>query len=162
MDPFLILFFQVFVKHKRDVRLKYVLAALVFLSSNFYLSTYDDKAYNNVKFYPRLQFYSSDYIGTCNELHETCLLSQFPILTIAKLEAINNNKFFYRLISILSGDISLNPGPAYNHHSSNLWYIFKIKGLLLLLLNANSLLPNIDELRYIAKLSNAAVIEITE
>ena len=144
--------------------MKYVLVALVFLSSNFYLSTYDDKVYNNVKLYPRLQFYSSDYIGISNELHETCLLSQFPILTISKLEAINNNKSFYRLISILSGDISLNPEPVYNHHSPNLkeWDIFKIKGLQLLLLNANSLLPNIDELRYIAKLSNAAVIEITE
>ena len=153
--PFLVLFFHVFVKHKRDLRLKHVLIAFVFLSSNFYLSTYDDIVYNNVKLCNRLQFYIPYYISTCNELHETCLLSQFSILTISKLKAINNNKFFYRLILILSGDISLNGEPAYNHHPPNL--IFKMKGLYLLHLNVNSLLPKINELRYIAKLSNAVV-----
>ena len=68
------------------------------------------------------------------------------------------------MILILSGDISLNPGPVYNHHPPNLkeWDKFKIKGLHLLHLNVSSLLPKIDELRYIAKLSNAAVIGITE
>ena len=113
----------------------------------------------------RLQFYSIDYIRTCNELHEAFLLSQFSILTISKPKAINNNKSFYRLILILSGDIiSLNPGPVYNHHPPNLKECdkFKIKGPHLLHLNVNSLLPIIDELRYIAKLSNAAMIEITE
>ena len=44
---FLILFFHVFVKHKRDLRLKYVLVAFVFLSSKFYLFTHDDIVYNN-------------------------------------------------------------------------------------------------------------------
>ena len=162
--PFLILFFHVFVKHKRDLRLKYVLIAFVFLSSNFYLSTYDDIVYNNVKLCNHLQFYSSDYISTCNELHETCLLSQFSILTISKLKVINNNRSFYCLILTLSGDISLNPGPVYNHHLPSLkeWHIFKMKGLHLLHLNANSLLPEINELRYIAKLSNTTVIGITE
>ena len=67
------------------------------------------------------------------------------------------------MILILSGDISLNPGPDYNQHPSNLkeWGKFKMKGLHLLHLNANSNLP-IDELRYIAKLSNAAVVGISE
>ena len=40
--------------------------------------------------------------------------------------------------------------------------IFKIKGLHLLYLNVNSFLPKINELRYIVKLSNAAIIGITE
>ena len=38
----------------------------------------------------------------------------------------------------------------------------KIRELLFLHLNVNSLLPKIDELRYIAKLSNTAVIGIAE
>ena len=119
--------------------------------------------YNNFKLCNCLQFYSPDYIRTRNEPREACLLSQFSILTISKLKVINNSKSFYRLILILSGDISLNPGPDYNHHPSNLkeWDKFKMKGLHLLHLNANSNLP-IDELRYIAKLSNAAVVGISE
>ena len=117
-----------------------------------------------VKLCNHLQFYSPNYIRTSNELREACLLSQFFILKISKLKAINDNKYFYRLILILSGDISLNPGPIYNDHLPNLKECdkFKIKGLHLLHLNVNSLLPKIDELRYVMKLCNAAVIGITE
>ena len=120
--------------------------------------------YNLVKLCNRLQIYSSNYISTCNELHKTCLLPQFSILTISILKGINNNKSFYHLIVKLLGDISLNPGPVYNHHPPNLkeWDIFKMKGLYLFHLNVNSLMPKINELRYRAKLSTAAVIGITE
>ena len=95
-------------------------------------------------------------------MHEIRLFSQFSILRISKLKAINNNKIFYCLILILLGDMSLNPRPICNHYPPNLkeWFIFKIKGFHLL--HLNSLLPNIDELRCIARLSNAAVIGITE
>ena len=87
---FFISVFHVFVKHKRDLRLKYVLAAFVFLSSKFYLCSYDKIVYNSVKLCNCLQFYSPNYIRTCNELQqEACLLSQFFILTISKPKAIN-------------------------------------------------------------------------
>ena len=68
------------------------------------------------------------------------------------------------MILILSGDISLNPGSVYNHHPPNLkeWDKFKMKGLHRVHLNVNSLLPKIDEIGYMAKLSNAGVIGITE
>ena len=68
------------------------------------------------------------------------------------------------MILILSGDISLNPGPVSNHHLPNLkeWDKFKIKGVHLPHLKVNSLLPKIDEFRYIAKLSNTAIIGIIE
>ena len=64
---------------------------------------------------------------------------------------------------ILSGDISLNPGPGYNNQSlhSNEWNVFRSKGIHLIYLNVNSLLPKIDEIRYIAERTKAAVIGIT-
>ena len=82
-------------------------------------------------------------------------MPQFSILTIFKLKVINNHK------SLLN---RLNPEPVYNHYPPNLkeWDIFKIKGLHLLHLKVISLLPKIDELRYIAQLSNATVTRITE
>ena len=82
--PFLILFFLVFVKHKRDSKLKYVLAASVFLSSIFYFPTNGNIVYNNIKLCNHLELYSPDNMGTCNELHKTCLLSQF-----SKLNSVN-------------------------------------------------------------------------
>ena len=86
-------------------------------------------------------------------------------LTVSKLKAKNNdNTFPCRFILILSGEISLKPEPVYNDHPPKLkeWYIFKIKGLVLPHLNVNSLLLKTDELRYIARLSNASVTGITE
>ena len=64
---------------------------------------------------------------------------------------------------LLSGDINLNPGPVTKHQLNNPKFeAFNNKGLHLIHLNVNSLLPKIDELRNIAKCSNAAVIGITE
>ena len=56
--------------------------------------------------------------------------------------------------------LSLNPGPRNNIQSldSNEWNIFKSKGLHLIHLSINSLLPWFDELRYITNSSNATVI----
>ena len=75
-----------------------------------------------------------------------------------------NNKFFLRILLLLSGDISLNPGPVYNNQSlhSNERNVFRSKGIHLIHLNVNSLLPKIDEIRYIAERTKAAVIGITE
>ena len=64
---------------------------------------------------------------------------------------------------LLSGDINLNPGPVARHQLSDPKFeIFNNKGLHLIHLHVNSLLPKIDELRNIAKCSNAPVIGITE
>ena len=58
----------------------------------------------------------------------------------------------------------MNPGPVYNSQSScsNEWNVFKAKGIHLIHLNVNSLLPKIDEIRYISARTHAAVIGISE
>ena len=63
---------------------------------------------------------------------------------------------------LLSGDISLNPGPVDQDklQCSNEWNVFKKSGLHFIYLNINSLLSRIEEHRYIAKSTNAAVIGI--
>ena len=65
---------------------------------------------------------------------------------------------------MLSGDISLNPGPNYQHKLQclNKWNIFKSRGLHFIHLNINNMLPKIEELRIIAKSTNAAIIGISE
>ena len=75
-----------------------------------------------------------------------------------------NSEAFLRILLLLSGDISLNPGPVYNNQSlhSNERNVFRSKGIHLIHLNVNSLLPKIDEIRYIAERTKAAVIGITE
>ena len=69
---------------------------------------------------------------------------------------------FFKFIILLSGDVNLKPDPQNNVQQQNLWANFSKRGLHLIHLNINSLLPKIEELRSIAKSTNAAVIGISE
>ena len=98
---------------------------------------------------------------------------------------LRKHKFYFRYILLLSGDISLNPGsftdifPFSNssfsgsesrfHLGSNdenldteKWTNFKKKGLHFIHININSLLPKIDEIRHMTKITNAAIVGIGE
>ena len=99
----------------------------------------------------------------CDELvsfHSSLLCKFYTILKFKRI----NNKSFHCLLLILSGDISLNPGPVYNSQPScsNEWNVFKAKGIHLIHLSVNSLLPKFDEIRYKAARTNAAVTGISE
>ena len=74
------------------------------------------------------------------------------------------NAQFLKNILLLSGDISLNPGPYQEHQMNNeeICSPFKKRGIHFLLVNVNSLLPKINELRHIAKTTNVSVIGISE
>ena len=74
-----------------------------------------------------------------------------------------NNYLHLKMLLILSGDINLNTGPVNRHQiKDHKFEEFTRKWLHFIHLNINSLLPKLDELRYIAKNSNAAVIGISE
>ena len=89
--------------------------------------------------------------------------SELVFFSIFKLQYRNSNSYF-NLLLLLLDDISLNPGHPHNIQlqSQSEWSVFNSKGLHFNHLNVNSLLPKIDENRNIAKLSNAAVIGISE
>ena len=71
---------------------------------------------------------------------------------------------FYQILLILSGDISLNPGPCQTQLNDDKTFKnpLKTKGLHLCHLNVNSLLSKIDEFRDIANRRKPAVLGITE
>ena len=98
---------------------------------------------------------------------------------------LRKHKFYFRYILLLSGDINLNPGPFTDtfpfsnssfcgsesrfHLGSNdenldteKWTNFKKKGLHFIHININSLLPKIDEIRHMTKITNAAIAGIGE
>ena len=106
-----------------------------------------------------------------------CTLTFF---SISKLQYRNSNSYF-NLILLLSGDLSLNPGPLYNNNNNNNnndnnnnnnnnqlqpqseWSAFNSRELHFIYLNVNSLLPKFDELKNVAELSNAlSQIDISE
>ena len=134
---------------------------IVFLCSFLYSPFKHKSVYNDTKLCHQVEVFTLEYLNANNKLHEAFLTPQYTVLTILKLKQINN-KSFYRLLIILLGDISLNSEPVCKHQILNAteWDIFKTKGLHLMHLNINSLLPKIDELRHMTRLSNAAVIGI--
>ena len=102
-----------------------------------------------------------EVIDKFNAIKSRDLAFSFEILVKNRLK-FNNHPMFYRFLLLLSGDLELNPGPGEINVSDQIWNPFKKRGLHFLHLNVNSLLPKIDELRYIVKKSNAAIIGITE
>ena len=67
----------------------------------------------------------------------------------------------FQLLLLLSGDINPNPGPQ-EPQLNKMWEPFTKKGLHFIHININSLLPKNDGIKSIAKMSNVAVIGITE
>ena len=74
--------------------------------------------------------------------------------------------------SILTGWISIQYWPAGyqfnidrlndNSNSGDKWNMFKNRGMHFIHLNVNSLIPKIEEIRHLAKLTNASVIDTSE
>ena len=140
MFAFLSLFFYIYLRNKRDMRLTYFLIAIVCLysltgSSSLQCTFIKLKACNQI------QFFTLDFICIYGELVSSHFSLLCKFYAISKFKRINN-KSFHRILLILAGDISLNPGPIYNSKSScsNEWNVFKAKGIRLIHLNVNSLL----------------------
>ena len=68
------------------------------------------------------------------------------------------------MLLLLSGDISLNPGPinGSQQYNNGQGAVFKKRSLYFVHINIDSLLLKIDGLRCLATLSEAAVIDISE
>ena len=96
--------------------------------------------------------------------HKVTLRKNRLISTTIYRHPIKVLREFYRLLVLLSGNISLNPGVFHNLQllDNDKWNIFKHRGLYFLHLSINSLLPKIYELRHIARLTNPVVIGISE
>ena len=116
-----------------------------------------------VKICNETQFFTPEYTTACVTLDNLCLNYSLKLFTISNSKRLNN-KSFYCILLLLSGDISLNLGPKNNLQplNSNEWNVFKSKGLHLIHVNINSFLPKIDELRDIANSSNTTVIGTSE
>ena len=109
------------------------------------------------------EFFSLETIISCHYIQHIILHRNLVCLAIANLKYRNYNSF-YQFLLLLSGDVSLNPGPfqIFPPVNVNIWEPFNKKGLHFLHISINSLLPKIDELKCIANKTKAAIIGITE
>ena len=154
-------FFHLLIKQKPDVRVKIIPLAIF-----FFIGSYIKKIFNIPHLIMESMFAANltiELIIKFESLYTSQFHSQSVFLSVSQLLYRNSNSY-YRLLLLLSGDISFNPGPFHNLQplDHDEWNIFKHRGLHFLHLNINSLLPKIDELRHIVRLTHAAVIGISE
>ena len=120
------------------MRLSYLLIVFIFLQMHLHLPS-RQKAYLKIKIFSKIQFFTVEFIHTCDDLISFRFNYLFKFHLIPKLKRINI-KLFLRILLLLSSDISLNPGPVYNNQSlqSNERNVFRSKGIHLIHLNVNS------------------------
>ena len=95
---FSILFSHVFLKSRRDCRLKSIFMCIVFLCSFFYSPFKHKSVYNDIKLCHQVEVFTPEYLNANNKLHEAFLNPQYTVLTILKLKQINNKPFYCLLI----------------------------------------------------------------
>ena len=119
--PFLLFFFYVSLKHKRDMRLTYLLIVFIFLQILLNSPSFQKNIHENKSFL-KIQFFTLAFIHTCDDLNSYCFNYLCKLYTIPKLKRMSN---------ILSGDISLNQGSVYNNELLDLneRNVFKSKGI---------------------------------
>ena len=116
---------------------------------------------NTLKECSQKYFFSIDVLYKIDQLQRNILSNQSKLYTLRHLKSGPHSLFFVYMI-LLSADVNLNPGPTQFKSVSNVWDPFKSRGMHLLHLNVNSLINKIDEIRYIAKASNASFIGLIE
>ena len=116
----------------------------------------------SLKTCPKNEFFIIETIRFTNKINELFLETNFKLFSLNKMR--NKNKHLYlKMLLILSGDSNLSPGPVTIHQIKDRKFeVFTRNVLHFIHLNINSLVPKIDELRYIAKNSSSAVIGISK
>ena len=111
------------------------------------------------------EFFSIELITITNSINEAERHLDFCYFALSKLNFKQNKRLkFYQLLILLSGDISLNPGPCQylSDKNKDLFEPFRKRGFHFLHINVNSLLLKIDELRDIISRTKPAILGITE
>ena len=147
--------------------------------------------FNTLKNENKEEFLTYSTFCTLEQIEKNILRKRLSQDALSKVH-LNKYGSYFKFILLLSGDINLNPGPTtpkrndilwelFSFHncsfscermdyqldplsvvSNDAWNIFQKRGMHFIHLNINSILPKNDEICYIAKLTNATVIELSE
>ena len=118
----------------------------------------------DLKYCPNNEFFSTELIKITGDINSAEMLMSSRYFALNKLRIKRNECFkFYHLLILLSGDVSLNPGPSqYPPYNDDKFEPFRKRGLHFLHINVNSLLSKIDELRDVVGHTKPAILGITE
>ena len=157
--------FRVFMRKQRDhLKLSYLaIFLIVILLLKFKIEDGFPFSFTSLQKCSTNEFFNVGTITSHHYVQHITLHQNLVYLAITNLKYKDCNNF-YQFVLLLSGDVSLNPGPLQISPTVNfnIWEPLNKKGLHFLRINISSLLPKIDELKCIASKTNAAVMGITE
>ena len=126
--PVTFLFLLVWCKQKCDKKVKNFLLFLMCMTFVF-LKYKNSSDFFNDELVPDQNFFAFEFINLCDDFQFLVTRMNSTFYSVSKLKYRNLNSYFHLLI-LLSGDISLNPGPTHQHKLQclNEWNIFKSRG----------------------------------
>ena len=102
--------FSLLIKQKPDVRVKIVPLAIFFFIGSYVKNIQHPTPNHEINVCSRSHFFTIELINKFESLYTSHLHSLSVFLSVSQLMYRNSNPY-YRLLLLLSGDISLNPGP---------------------------------------------------
>ena len=142
---------KVFLKHNINIFIHIFFIQLFLSLLTLYWSEKRFSHHSKLRLCTTKEFFLIESIKICNDLNNENLYLCLQLNCLNQIKCHKNHFLYLKLILLLAGDISLNPGPTQNDHLKEKWKIFRNRGLHFIHLNINSLLPKIDELRKIVK-----------
>ena len=153
---------KVFLKHNINFFIHIFFIQLLLSLLTLYWSEIRFSHHSKIRFCTTKEFFLIESSKICDDLNNNNQHLYLQLNCLKQIKCHKNHFLYLKLILLCSGDISLNPGPIQNNHLKENWEIFRKRGLHFIHLNINSLMPKINELRKIVKISNPTVIGITE
>ena len=153
---------NVFLKHNINFFIHIFFIQLILSLLTLHWSEISFSHHSKIRLCTTKEFFLIESIKICDDWNNENQYLRLQLNCLNQIKCHKNHFSYVKLILLLSWDITLNTGSIQNNHLKKNWDIFRNRDLHLIHLNINSLLPNIDELREIVKISNPTVIGITE
>ena len=149
---------SIFYKKDNFIITKQLFPFLIYFFLCFSANSLHKSKNCNLKYCPNNELFSTELINSAE------MLMSSRYFALNKLRIKGNKCFkFYHLLTLLSGDVSLNPGPSqYPPYNDDKFEPFRKRGLHFLHINVNGLLSKIDELRELVGHTKPAILGITE
>ena len=112
--PVTFLFLLVWCKQKSDKKVKLFLLFLKCVTFLFLKNKNSSDCFTDVRTCTRSEFFASEFMNICDDFQFSATRINSAFYSVSKLEYRSLNSYFHLLI-LLSGDVSLNPGPNHQH-----------------------------------------------
>ena len=109
-------FFHLLIKQKPDVRVKIIPLTIFFFLGSYVRHVQHATPYDEINVCSRSHFFTIELINKFESLYSSHLQLQSIFLSVSQLMYRTSNSY-YQLLLLLSGDISLNPGPFHKLQS---------------------------------------------